>query len=153
MTVIARRVRAIPVRSSRDTWACIVDIVARDDLDMREDLERAADVAAMLIAEEHTTSAPMILSGCEPQVRVYTVHGQAAIDDFNTNENPAPINPTDDWEMSLPASGVDLALAEAAVEAFAHIVVRDHDNDSEPTSASQRRESGQIFVDLSVLGD
>ena len=126
MTAIARRVRATPVRTTADTWAFVVDLISSGSDTMCSYLERAGNAAAMLVGEEHTRLHPMVLSGCGPQVRIYTLHDTAAIDGSNANQQRLLLAPTDGWEIALPATGTDLDLAAAAIGEVSHVTVYDH---------------------------
>jgi hypothetical protein len=154
MTTVARHIRATPVRTSTETWSLILDLVTEAEDDIRAELKEAGNAASMLIAEEHTKADPIILSGCGPQVRIYTLHGTVAIDGANANEQALTINPTDEWQLYLPASGTDYAVATAAVATSDHIDTYD------PTATSARTAgpmaaatSESVAIDLTVLED
>lgn len=155
MTVIARRIRSTPVRTSYDAWALIVDLVSASDDRFRSHLEGVSDVAAMLIAEEHTAADPMVLRGCGPVVRFYTLHGLASIEGTNANEQALQLEASDDWELALPASGVDFKLAEEGVAPAEHVSVYDTaESAAEPGPAkATTAPRGRAAVDLSVLED
>lgn len=129
MTVISRRVAAIPRRTSVESWERVVELVSTAGSDAEAELQSVTATAAMLIAEEWTASAPIKIMGGGPQVRVYTLHGDDAIDADPDDEADLPATPTDaeGWLLSLPAGGVDLAIASAAVAACPHVEVRDVD--------------------------
>lgn len=152
MTTTARRVRATPVRTPTDAWAVIVDLLAAADDGMRRHLMQAGNPAAMVISEEHTKAHAMIVSGCGPQVRIYTLHGAHAIEGTGANEQRLAISPSDGWQLALPAPGTDFDLVASAVEGIAHVTVYDPAK-SEPTSASESAVEavGPIGIDLSVL--
>ena len=125
MTVIARRIRANPVRTSGETWQFISDLICAHDDSMRIQLNKAANVAAMLIGEEYTRFNPINVSGCGPHVRIYTLHGEAAIDDGDAKEDVLHLAATDDWKISLPAEGDDFDIASRALSDFNRITVYD----------------------------
>ena len=54
MTVIARRVASVPVRTAVATWERVVEIVTAPESDAREELTGITSIAAMLIADEQT---------------------------------------------------------------------------------------------------
>lgn len=152
MTRIVRRIRSVPIRNATDTWAVIVDLLASTDDAMRAELETAGNVAAMLISEEHSAEAPMLLSGCGPQVRVYTIHGDEAVDGGSANETALTLTPSESWELKLPATGPDLALAASAVCNLDHVMIYDPAADGasqEQASHAGRRD--RIHVDLDAL--
>ncbi len=154
MTVVARRIRSTPVRTTADTWTLITALVAAVDVSMRLDLDKAGNIAAMLIAEEHTRANPILLTGCGPQVRIYTLHGMDAIDGVNVNEQALQISPTDGWNLSLPAAGADFDLAAAAVADIDHVTVYET---TTPTGAKKAATGSvmtrRVTVDLTALED
>jgi len=127
MTVVARRLASVPCRTSVDTWRRVVDLVSADASPSRTELLSITSVASMLIAEEYTKTAPVTISGGGPLVRIYTLHGEDAIEHDLDDEADLAFAPTasDSWLLSLPAAGADVAIARAAVATAAHVVVRD----------------------------
>ena len=127
MTVVARRLASVPCRTSVDTWRRVVDLVSADASPSRTELLSITSVASMLIAEEYTKTAPVTISGGGPLVRIYTLHGEDAIEHDLDDEAELAFDPTaaDSWLLSLPAAGADVAIARAAVATAAHVVVRD----------------------------
>jgi len=108
----------------------------------------------MLIAEEHTSTQPMRLTGCGPQVRIYTLHGNNAVDGGQTNEQPLQITPSDGWELALPASGVDFDVASASVADSDHVTVYDPEaSHAEQPDTNSTPPDARIRVDLAALGD
>ncbi len=152
MTTIARRIAATPLRTTTETWSFISDLLSPAGDDIAPQLALAADAGCMLIAEEHTADDPILVTGCGPQVRIYTLHGTNAIDGSNINEQPLTITATIDWELSIPASGPDYDLAAAALDSVANITVYD------PTSTPARHAHGAepaarqpVTIDLTAL--
>ena len=153
MTTIARRIVATPVRTSAETWAFVVDLIAAADDEMRPTLENAGNAASMLIGEEHTAADPLVLSGCGPQVRIYTLHGSTAIDGTTANEGVLTITPSSEWELSLPATGADYDLAVAAVAAIDHVDVYRPTDTGTHSAAVSTKTRAPVAIDLTVLGD
>ena len=113
---------------------------------------QAGDAAAMLIAEEHTADAPVVVSGFGPQLRIYTVHGPDALDSTRLNEHDLPIAPSNDWTLALPATGLDLELARSALAGLDHIEVYDPTNEPAPTQSHNHDPTNdEIVIDLSAL--
>lgn len=124
MTVHARRVASVPRRGPIDTWRAICDLLGAEG-DARAELDGIAGVAAALIAEEYTRDDPITVSGTGPQVRIYTLHGDQAIEAETSEELPLSHAPTTgSWALSLPCADDDLDEAEAGVAAAPHIQVR-----------------------------
>lgn len=150
MTVIARRIPSVPRRTAGATWSLLCDLIAPPGSSARQELDRARSVASMLIAEEHLSSSPAVLSGVGPQVRFYTLHGDEAIE--GEDPAPVPIEPAEgDWRLSLPAGGGDLALAEEALAALAHITAYDPGAPTAAASTSTAEPSPQVVIDLGEL--
>lgn len=152
MTVVARRVAAVPRRTSVETWERIIELLSDPDSTARTELQSVTSVAAMLIAEEYTKDAPIRVSGGGPQLRLYTLHGDEAIDHDLADEGNLPFNPTDGdaWTLSLPAGSEDVAVAQAQVARSSRIQVRDL---SEPESSSENGggASSELSLDLGEL--
>ena len=152
MTTIARRIAAAPVRTASDTWDVISDLLGAAGGDIATGLSQAADVASMLIAEEHTAGNPIILSGCGPQIRVYTIHGSDAIDGSQLNERALTIVASDAWQLTLPATGPDYGLARESLHDIANIDVYDPDDTNDRQLAASQLPSRQtVTVDLTAL--
>jgi len=137
VTVVARRLASVPRRTSVETWQRLVDLISAEGSPARAELLSITSVASMLIAEEYTNTAPVTISGGGPLVRVYTLHGENAIEHDLDDEAELAFDPTagDSWLLSLPAAGVDVAIARAAIAAAAHVEVRDV-ADAEPATAA-----------------
>ena len=87
MTTHARRFASVPERTASETWRAIVDSLD-PPADERQILEAATGALSIVIAEEVTAMEPIVLTGCGPQVRVYTVYGQDSVDGDNVIELP-----------------------------------------------------------------
>lgn len=154
MTVIARRIASVPVRTAVETWERIVEVVAAPESPAREELLGITSIAAMLIADEQTKGAPITIAGGGPLVRLYTVHGDDAIEHDDADEADLPFDPTsgDGWTLSLPASGADVAIAEAAVAECAHVDVRDVDaGDDDGATTAAKASRAALDLDLREL--
>jgi hypothetical protein len=158
MSAVARRIRATPFRTTGGAWDVIVDLVCAHDESLRTTFDKIANVGSMLIAEEHTKSDPVIVSGCGPQARFYTTHGQAAIDGADANESGLQLQTSKDWAIALPATGVDFDLATNAVAGIERVSVYDPATTRTTNSAAVdapatigTRVAKRITVDLSAL--
>ena len=129
MTTIARRVASVPVRTSVETWQAICALLAQPGTAAHGDLTAVSSIAAVLIAEEYTSAAPVIVTaGGSPRLRVDTVHGDDA-PDAEADEEPLPLGSceNDDWAVSLPCAAVDLAEITSALDGSTRFTVRDLD--------------------------
>jgi hypothetical protein len=152
LTVVARRVAAVPKRTAVETWQRVVELVSAPDSAARDELAGVTSVAAMLIADEQTKDEAITISGGGPLVRVYTVHGDEAVEHDYADEANLVFNPTsgDDWTLTLPAAGVDVAIVEMAIADAPHVAVRDVDSavaDADRTA----RTTVALDLDLSEL--
>lgn len=126
-SVIARRIAAIPARTSVETWQTIVDLLAPPGSGAHRELTTITSVAAILIAEEYTRRAPIvIMPAAGARIRVHTVHGVEAIEAIG-EETPlyggGLTQPG--WRMSLPCGADDLDDITAELAAMPAITVRD----------------------------
>jgi hypothetical protein len=153
VTIIARRVASVPSRTPTATWAAICEVLTAPGSSARAELERAAGVAALLIAEEHTAADPIVVSGSGPQVRVYTFHGEGALEADPLDESPMQSKlPDNGWVLSFPASGDDLETVRPSVESLSdHIVVRDVAEEATKTASPGRAAVRTPTIDLDEL--
>ena len=127
MSVLARRVAAVPARTATETWRAIAALLTTNTDPARSQLDAVTNVAGMLIAEEYTELAPIVvLPATGDRIRIYTVHGEAAADALH-QEQPLASWPLYDagWTISLPCGNDDLAAATTALLAHPGFTVRD----------------------------
>jgi len=139
MTVVARTFCSIPKRSALDTWAAIVDLLApRTGSDSQRELESVAGIASSLITREAMT-APIVVYGCGPRVRIYCVYNEDAITGDAANEKKLAFDATDgDWLMSLPCPADDLDwVVGALAKKTTRITARDQGEAVESEEGSQ----------------
>jgi hypothetical protein len=153
VTVIARRIASVPVRTAVETWTRIVDLVTAPGSEARTELAIVTSTAAMLIADEQTRDAPITIASAGPLVRVYTVHADDAIEHDDADEADLPFDPTsgDAWTLSLPASGPDVEIAGAAVADCPHVEVRDVGEGAEDATSAARASRGEVTFDLDEI--
>lgn len=109
MTVIARKIKATPARSSSAAWKVVVDLISTKDSDARAELEAVSGVASSLISDETFSKSPAVVYGTGPRVRIYCLYDDDAITGDKANENGLTFKPTEgDWQMSLPCAAEDL---------------------------------------------
>jgi hypothetical protein len=126
-SVVARRIAAVPVRTSSETWHAIVDLLCAPGSAAHRDLTAITSVAAILISEEYTREAPIVVMPASgPRVRVQTVHGTEAIEHIG-EETPLYGEWLTEagWSMSLPCGAADLEEITAAVIGIPAVTVRD----------------------------
>lgn len=124
MTVKARRIASVPKRTPTETWGAISDLVASSGSTARPELDRMVGLASMLIADECTREDPIIIEGAGPQLRIYTLHGDAALED-EEDQDPFAFDPTaGDWTVSFPCSDEDLEETQMVAKALPRVEVR-----------------------------
>jgi hypothetical protein len=153
MSVVARRVASVPRRTSVDTWVRIVELVSEADSEARTELEGVSSVAATLIADEYTMINPITISGGGALLRVYTLHGDDAIEADFSDEDELTFNPTggESWLLSLPAAGPDVAAAEALLASASHVEVRDIEQVAGSTAMTSKPATRELILDLEEL--
>jgi hypothetical protein len=145
MTVVARTFCSIPKRSALDSWAAIVDLLApRTGSDSRRELESVAGIASSLITREAMT-APIVVFGCGPRVRIYCIYNDDAITGDAANENKLAFDASaGDWHMSLPCPADDLGwVVGALAKKTKRITARDQEEAVESEDSSQALAAGK----------
>lgn len=152
MTVVARRLASIPRRTSVETWKHLVGLTTQPGSKARTELEGITSVASMLIAEEYARSTPITIAGSGPLVRIYTLHGDEAIDHDLDEEAEFGLDPTgsDSWVMSLPAAGADVDIARSATSDARHVEVVDIGEEG-PRRGSNETVAQELLLALAEL--
>lgn len=111
MTTVARTIISVPERSATETWERIVGLIAPDPASpARRELAEVAGVACSCIAEEALAEDALVVHGVGPQLRVYTLYGDDAVEGERANESSLSWIPTEgEWLMSIPCPPDDLA--------------------------------------------
>jgi hypothetical protein len=119
VTVIARTLRSVPERSASATWDLILKLIASPAGDAaRRELGAVSGVACSCIADEALASDPVVVYGLGPQLRIYALYGDLAIEGDGANESPLSYAPTDgDWHMSIPCLPDDLEWVQRSLKA------------------------------------
>jgi hypothetical protein len=154
MSVISRRVSSVPVRTSVGTWNTVVELLTAPDHYARTSLEAITNTAAMLITEEYTRDAPIVVTPVAgPRVRIYTVHNTTAIDG-GENEAPLAAWPLAEpgWRLSLPCGIDDIDDVRAALAPFPFIDVRDTtEGITVDAGAAAPRTTGTVSINYDEL--
>lgn len=118
MTTVARKFRSVPERTSAETWKAITKLLAADPRSAAAaELASVGGIAASLITREAMT-APIIVYGSGPRVRVYCLYNEDAVEGEDANENALTFDATSgEWRMSLPCPADDLSWVERALAA------------------------------------
>ncbi len=155
MTVLARRVASIPVRSASATWEFIVELIAPTNVEVRAELVAATGIAASLIAREAMVLSPVVVTGDGPRLRIYCIHGEKAVEGTQVSEATLPSSPigTGSWAVSLPCPADDLSWVQKSLaQISAHITARDLE-ESFSAVTDEQGATGEAAIDLeSFLG-
>jgi hypothetical protein len=153
MTVLARTFSSIPKRSALDTWSAIIDLLGRKaGSAARQELESISGIASSLITREAMT-APIVVHGCGPRVRIYCLYNEDAITADRANEKELAFDATaGDWHMSLPCSADDLAwVSKSLTKKSKRITVRDqaepYDSDEATGSDAKSEKAAGINME------
>ncbi len=96
MSVVSRKLRATPVRSSSETWKRMVLLLAPDEsTDAHKELTSVSGVVSSLIASEAMKDAAVVCMGSGPRVRIYCLHDEDAIIGQDQYESPLLHCPTE----------------------------------------------------------
>ena len=155
MTVVARTFSSIPKRSAVDTWSAIVKLLApKAGSAARKELESIAGIASSLITRE-AMSAPIVVHGCGPRVRIYCLYNEDAITEDSANEKELGFDATDgDWLMSLPCPSDDLSwVSNSLAKKSERITARDQAEpyDSEDSASSQAQSSKAASLNMEAF--
>src|SRR5690606_17092630 len=77
---IRRYVASIPIRSARETWRAITELVTGADTVERAQLHAAASIMESLIADEHPATVPIVFKGAGPRVIIYCLYNEDAME-------------------------------------------------------------------------
>lgn len=154
MSVISRRVSSVPVRTSVGTWNAVIALLTAPGQAARGSLEAITNIAAMLITEEYTRDAPIVITPpAGPRVRIYTLHGAAAIDG-GEDESPLATWPLAEsgWRLSLPCGIEDIDDIRTALAPYPHIDVRDTtDGITVDVAAPAPRATGTVSINYAEM--
>ncbi len=153
MTVIARRIASVPVRTSVGTWTAVTDLLTPVGSAPRSELEAVTNIAAMLISEEYTQDAPIVVTPRQgARIRIYTVHGIDAVDTRN-DEAPLATYPLQEpgWAMSLPCGIDDIDDIRAALHAYPNITVRDATEGITVEATTGASAAGSLEIDYDEM--
>lgn len=149
MTVVARRVRAVPHRSASEAWRLIVDLVAPESSsEARVELLGIVGIVSTLIMDELLKDSPCVFWGTGPRLRIYCLYGDDAITGENTNEGSLQFCPTElSWQASLPCNPEDQEWVTGALRKHgSHVSVRGA-GDPIPEGGSEEKSESSFIID------
>ena len=105
---VRRDIASIPLRSAKETWRAIIDLVTGEGSTDVGQLEAASSIMESLIADEQPTKAPIVFKGSGPRVLIYLLFNEDAMeagkDIDKLNSNPT----TSDWYVTAPCEAEDV---------------------------------------------
>lgn len=106
---VRRDIASIPVRSAKETWVSIINLITRDNSAGKAQLEAAASIMESLITDETPAITPIVIKGCDPRVHIYCYYNEDAME-LGLDIDPLNNNPTaGDWRMTAPCEEEDVA--------------------------------------------
>lgn len=151
---IRRDIASIPVRSAKETWRAIVDLVTGEDTADRHQLEAASSIMESLIADEQPSAVPIVFRGSGPRVLIYCLYNEEAmeagrgIDALNSNPTAG------DWRATAPCEEDDVVWMNNTLKDRAPRI-RVHAADEAPTDTELEaaEQAAQPFeIDWEALG-
>lgn len=145
---VRRDIASIPVRSARETWVTIINLITDSDSIDQSQLDNAASIMESLIADEMPTTIPIVVKGCGPRLLIYCVYNEDAmergLDIDNLNHNPT----SDDWNITAPCEDEDVLWMNNTLQARApRIVVHAKDTLPPDDSNTESQVSTSFEVD------
>ncbi len=154
MSVLARRVNAVPARLASVAWSRIVDLVAPTNASARGELLAITGVAASLITRQSLHASPFIVTGDGPRIRVYCVYGDDAVEGAKANEAALPASPaeTDTWSASLPCPAADLPWVQSQLaQLSSRVTARDMDDAAVADAAAEQPASAVAAINVEAF--
>lgn len=150
---IRRDVASIPVRSAKETWRAIRELISGPDSVEVSHLEGAASVMESLIADECPSKVPIVVKGSGARLVIYCLYGEDAMEAGEKVEKLS-WNPTGgDWRLTAPCEGDDVKWMNQTLKSRAPRVLV-HDVDVPPTDEESEGNTGSksaLEVDWGVL--
>jgi len=105
---IRRNIASIPVRSARETWHAILDLITGPNSIDADQLDASASVMESLIADEHPAEVPIVVKGSGPRLVIYCLYGENAIE-AGKDVDRLSWNPTSgNWRLTAPCEKDDV---------------------------------------------
>ena len=113
---IRRDIASVPLRSAKETWAAIVELVTGDGTVDRGQLDSAASIMESLIADEQPAIAPIVFKGVGPRVVIYCLYNENAME-AGLDVDALSTNPTaGDWSATAPCEQEDVSWMKGALK-------------------------------------
>lgn len=150
---IRRDIASIPVRTAKETWRVIRELITgANSVDVNQ-LDEAASVMESVIADEHAAEVPIVIKGNGPRLVIYCLYNEVAVEEGDKVESLS-WNPTGgDWGLTAPCEKDDVDWMNGVLDTRAPRI-RLHDVDTPPTdedAESKTYAGSALQVDWSVL--
>lgn len=150
---IRRDIASVPLRSAKETWDAIVDLVTGDGTVDRQQLDAASSVMESIIADEHPAKTPIVFKGAGPRVLIYCLYEEDAMEAGLAIDKLSQ-NPTEgDWRATAPCEAEDADWMNKTLSTRAsRITVHDAAQPPEDADADTARQAAQaIEIDWGAL--
>jgi hypothetical protein len=150
---IRRDVASVPVRSAKETWRAIVQLVTGSGSVDKAQLEAAASVMESVIADELPATVPIVFKGAGPRVLIYCLYNEEAME-AGLGVDTLGTNPTaGNWKMTAPSEDEDVDWMNQTLEARAPRI-RVHAAGEEPSDADadDSRSAAVVEIDWDAAG-
>ena len=151
---IRRDIASIPVRSAKETWAAITELVTGDDSVDAHQLTNAASILGSLIAGEQPAVAPIVFKGCGQRVVIYCLYDKDAME-AGLAVDDLSINPTaGDWRMTAPCEDGDTDWMNDALKTRAPRISVHQANEPPADSEEEQDSTTKVFeIDWEALSN
>jgi hypothetical protein len=150
---IRRNIASVPLRSAKETWRAIMDLVTACDSVDKHQLDAAASVMESLIADELPESVPIVFKGSGPRVLIYCLYSEKAME-AGLAIDALTMNPTTgDWRVTAPCEDEDVEWMNKTLKARAPRLTV-HAADEAPSDASadsERQGTKGMEIDWGAL--
>ena len=137
---IRRDIASIPIRSAKETWAAITDLVTGKGSVDKHQLSDAASILESLIADEQPAIAPIVFKGCGSRIVIYCRYNEDAMETGLAVDNLVA-NPTaGDWHMTAPCEDSDVDWMNDILKTRAPRI-RVHQADESPANGEEQQDS------------
>lgn len=152
---LRRDVASIPLRSAKETWQVITDLVTEASTVDRAHLDSAASIMESLIADELPARVPIVFKGSGPRIVVYCLYGEDAMDAGLAIDSLSTKPTTGDWRATAPCEREDVEWMNGSLRTRApRISVHDVGEVPEEEEAADAARSGAAFdINWGVLAE
>ena len=149
---IRRDIASIPLRSAKDTWRVIIDLVTGAETVDRKQLNEAAGVMESLIADEQPASVPIVFKGTGPRIVIYCLYNEDAME-AGLGIDPLTTNPTAcDWRATAPCEVEDADWMNRTLKTRApRITVHDVNEAPKEEESNEVKSSAAFEIDWGAL--